>query len=174
MRHYSELNPSEKIWQELRRDAPLVLHEHGQLKTININALKNYCLEQPKSEGLALKYFIEWQSKKVMLAKLQNKSIDLYKGHHSYGLKHCVEQLSRELSKRNIIPTSEYCGNEEFIIAMLQAGFDCENVKENRLKPGPNYEFYIFPLSIRKPYARNWNYNGPDYWIYQLIEELEL
>jgi hypothetical protein len=59
---------------------------------------------------------------------------------------------------------------------MLQNGFNCVNVRDGHktLKPGPNYEFYMLPLLIKKPYARNWNYNGPDYWIQQLIEDLEL
>lgn len=168
--YYEDLSNEEKILQLVRSDRPLYVSKSGQLKTSNIDVLKEYCKQQQKSEGIALNLFVEWQSKKVMIANLSNKKIKLYTGHHSYGLKHCIEQLSCELVKQGIITSSEYCSNEEFIIAMLQAGFDCVNVN-NKEKPSPNYEFYMYPLLAKKPRARHWNYNGTDYWIKEFLED---
>jgi hypothetical protein len=166
------LDRQNKLLQMCRTDQPLYVDK--QLCTYNIDALKEYSILQPKSKCKSLQLFVDWQSKKSLVHLLHSKTIDINTDISSYGLKHCVEKLSRVLVGKKYIERSEYCSNEEFIVAMLQAGFTCKNTSDYKprdYKPGPNYFFNILPLLDRKPKSRNWDCRRT-YWIEQLLEEM--
>lgn len=154
-----------------------------QLITTDIEALKEYAMAQPKSKGRALNLFVDWQSKMATINALQNKSRKIYKDYHSYGLKHQIERLSKYLTRWDqwehndnpICPWhyGEYCGNEEFIVAMLQAGFDCRNSANLNIRPpGPNYYFNIEPLKERG--SRNIKKQTGVGWIDKLCHDMNI
>lgn len=175
-RQYSNVLGTLKSIQGEPIQEALIKNKNGQLVTNDIDALRTYAQSQPVSSGRALNLFVQWQSRQIMMAKLKGKNVRLYRASTSYGLKHCVENLSRALYRRGFLDSKEYCSNEEFIIAMLQNGFDCVNAdtwqRKGQRYPGPNYYFNILPLPIRKPRVRNWNYSDEDYWIQQLMEDM--
>lgn len=141
--------------------------KHGQIKTRNINALREYAETQPRSSGIALNLFIDWQTRLVSTKVLSGKKVKLYHDYHSYGLKHCVERLSEYLKRHNLMERTEYCGNEEFIIAMMQAGFDCDNSAPLSERLGPNYVFNIVPLKTKRG-----NYGTHEIWMAELARDM--
>jgi len=127
-----------------------MLDENKQLVTTDYAALKAWCLTQPAPKQHALKAFIAYLSQERTAHNLKYKTkTPFYKSRSSYGLKHVVERLSDALGDH------EYVSNENFIVAMLQAGFriqnECEkNRGEYRYMLSPNYLFDIKPIKIEK------------------------
>lgn len=107
----------------------------GQIITMDFKALQQWAQKEPSPKQKALEIFVKYASNNMVTTRISNTL-------SSYSLKHRVEELSRELQKIDPNYSYEYIGNEDFIIAMLQAGFNCK--KNNRTSP--NYYFNLGKL----------------------------
>lgn len=107
---------------------------NGQIITHDMDALKAYCLSQPFPKQKILKAWIKFVSE-----SLKSKNITKTAG-SSYSLKHQVENFSKYMQKEHGWDY-EYIGNEDLIIAMIHAGFNCKNA--NIEQAGPNYYFNL-------------------------------
>lgn len=112
----------------------------GQVRTTDYNKLKEWAFVENKPTQKALQLFVKYATN-----NLKRQSINTSIG--SYGLKHRVEELSRALQKIDTSYSYEYIGNEDFIIAMVQAGFDLKNTEPSSYRPGPNYYFNLKVLN---------------------------
>jgi hypothetical protein len=110
----------------------------GQIVTHDMAALKAYCLIQPFPKQRILDVWIEFMASYKM-----TKNVVKTAG-TSYSLKHQVEELSKFMQKEHGWDY-EYIGNEDLIIAMIHAGFNCKNA--NTDQAGPNYYFNLAPLT---------------------------
>lgn len=119
-----------------------MFNENKQIITTDYEALRAWCRSQPQPQQQAFKAFISYLTQKHLVRKLKSKKTNFCYQHTSYGLKHVVERLSDVLGKH------EYVSNEDFIIAMVQAGFDVKNACEKRqgnfrYLVSPNYYFNL-------------------------------
>lgn len=119
-----------------------MLDENRQLITTDYVALKQWCMEQPAPTQRALKVFIRHLGQEQMVRNLKGRKATFCYARTSYGLKHVVERLSDALGEH------EYVSNEQFIIAMVQAGFDLKNACEeyssrDAYQVSPNYYFKL-------------------------------
>ena len=105
----------------------------GQIVTNDYVKLKEWAQTEPVPTQIALKIFI-----KFLRTNMVTKNVNEYCT--SYTLKHRVEELSKEIQKYDPNYHYEYIGNEDFIIAMLQNGFDIKNAGGGS---SPNYYFNI-------------------------------
>ena len=108
----------------------------GQIVTNQYDKLKRWAITEPKPEQNVLEGFLR-------IAARDYKIKTLNTNHSSYGLKHCVERVSNALVEAVHGYQYEYIGNEDFIIAALQHGFDVKNCSEGRGRLGPNYYFNL-------------------------------
>ena len=121
----------------------------GQIVTTDYEKLKAWAKQEPKPDQKALSAFI-----KYAVANLQRSTINTYIS--SYGLKHRVEEVSKRIKQIDPSYQYEYIGNEDFIIAMLQNGFD---VKNATMRMGPNYYF-----NLKK-------FDNDDMWVEKVVKE---
>ena len=111
----------------------------GQIVTQDYEKLKEWALSEPVPQQRALDIFIKYLSKKMKRVRINEYC-------SSYTLKHRVEELSKEIQKYDPEYQYEYIGNEDFIIAMLQNGFDIRSAGGL----SPNYYFNIKTIDSQK------------------------
>lgn len=111
----------------------------GQIVTHDYDKLKVWAQTEPVPEQVALDIFVKYLAKNL-------KRNTINQSHSSYGLKHKVEELSKEIQKHDPDYQYEYIGNEDFIIAMLQHGFDIRSTGGL----SPNYYFNIKTIDSHK------------------------
>ena len=78
---------------------------NGQILTFDLEQLREYCNKREQPKQLALKMFVNWQQKKLMIKTLKNGKVNMHRKIGSYGLKHRVEELSKHLQTCIIYPS---------------------------------------------------------------------
>lgn len=165
-----------------------------QICTFDEAELKYFCssYKPPQQKSLAL--FVEWQKniliekqKKALADSIKSgkkvRTISINSSRGSYGLKHCVERLSRLLEI--IDPNTyqyEYVSNEDLIVALVQSGFRAKNTYKwysdyRRQQPGPNYFFNIGPMKEEHSIAtykinRKGEKKYPNKWFNTCIKDM--
>jgi hypothetical protein len=108
----------------------------GQIVTTEYDKLKEWANTENKPQQYALAKFLE-------IAKRDYKIKTINKSRSSYTLKHVVERVSDALVQLVDGYQYEYIGNEDFIIAALQHGFDVKNCRHGATTLSPNYYFNL-------------------------------
>lgn len=98
---------------------------------------------RPKNPHKALDLFIEFLSE-------NKQSVRVLTNMHSYYLKHRVEDLSKYLVSQHKWQY-EYCGNEEFIQAAMNADFVSKRCK-SMYGISPNFHFNIKNFEMKEVY----------------------